>query len=68
MTQMNLSIEQSNRHREQTCGGQGGWSWGGKDWEFRISRCKLLYIQGINNQGPTVEHRDLYSISCDKPQ
>ena len=23
---------------------------GGKDWEFGISRCKLLYIQWINNK------------------
>ena len=23
---------------------------GGKDWEFEISRCKLLYIGGINNK------------------
>ena len=36
---------------------------GGMDWEFGISRCKLLDKQ----QGPTVEHRELYSISCDKP-
>ena len=27
-------------------------------WEFRVSRCKLL------QQGPTVEHRELYLISC----
>ena len=28
MTQMNLSVKQkqTNRHREQTCGCQGGWS------------------------------------------
>ena len=24
--------------------------WGGKDWEFRISRCKLLYIGWINSK------------------
>ena len=23
---------------------------GGKDWEFRLSRCKLLYIAGINSK------------------
>ena len=23
---------------------------GGKDWEFGISKCKLLYIGGINNK------------------
>ena len=24
---------------------------GGKDWEFRISRCKLLHIEWRNNKG-----------------
>ena len=24
--------------------------WGGMDWEFGVSRCKLLYIQWINNK------------------
>ena len=30
----------------QTCGCQGG----GMDWEFWISRCKLLYIGWVNNK------------------
>ena len=25
---------------------------GGKDWEFGISRCKLLYVEWINNKVP----------------
>ena len=46
---MNLSIKQSQsqRHREQTCGCEGG---GGVDWEFGVSRCKQVYIQWINNK------------------
>ena len=43
--------------------GQGG----GVDGEFGVSRCKLLYIEMDKQQGPTVQHRELYSISCDKP-
>ena len=27
-----------------------GEGWGGKDWEFEISRCKLFYIGWINNK------------------
>ena len=27
-----------------------GSSWGGNDWEAGISRCKLLYIEWINNK------------------
>ena len=54
MTQMNLSKKrkQTHRHREQTCGCQGG---EGMDWEFGISRCKLLYLYRMAEQhGPTV--------------
>ena len=45
---MNLSTKQkpTRRHREQTCGCQG---WG-RGWEFVISRCKLLYIEWIDNK------------------
>ena len=41
MAQMNLSTEkkQTNGHREQTCGCQGGVSW--TEQVFGISRCKL---------------------------
>ena len=50
MTQVNLSTKerQTHRRREQTCGCQAGV--GGKDWEFGISRCTLLYIGWINNK------------------
>ena len=49
MTQMNLSTKQT--HREQTCGCQGGGAvGGGMDWEFGVSRCKLLRIEWINNK------------------
>ena len=37
-------------HREQTCGCQGGGARGGLDWEFRTSRCKLLYTEWMNNK------------------
>ena len=48
---MNLSMKQkqAHRHTEQTCGCPSG-ERGGKDWEFGISRCKLLYIEWINNK------------------
>ena len=28
----------------------GGGGVGGKDWEFRISRCNLVYVGWINNK------------------
>ena len=48
---MNLSTKQkqSSRHRERTCGCQVGGG-GGMDWEFGVSRCKLLHIEQINNK------------------
>ena len=44
---MNLFTKQKQTHRytEQTCGCQ---EWGWVDWEFWISRCKVLYIGWIN--------------------
>ena len=52
MTQMNLSMKQkqTHGHREQTGGCQGGGGWGGTEWEVGVSRCKLLYIECINNK------------------
>ena len=55
MTQMNLSMKQklTHRHREQTGGCQGGGDGRGLDWEFRNSRCNLVYRMD-KQQGPTV--------------
>ena len=52
MMQMNLSMKhkQIHRHGEHTCGCQGSGCGGVMDWEFGISRCKLLYIEWINNK------------------
>ena len=53
--------------------GQLGW---GMDWEFRVSRCKLLHTEWINilyvyptveHKGRTVQHKELDSISWGKP-
>ena len=44
MTQMNLSTRQKETHgqTEQTCEGE-------VEWEAGVSRCKLLYMEWINN-------------------
>ena len=50
---MNLSTkqEQTHRHREQTCGCQGGEGGGrGTDWESGVGRCKLLHIEWMDNK------------------
>ena len=51
MTQMNISTKQKQTDIENRCvvvkeEGRGG----GMDWEFGISRCKLLYTGYINNK------------------
>ena len=53
MAKMNLSTKKKKtyKHRKQTCGGQG--EAGGRrgvEWEFGVSRNKLLYINWINNK------------------
>ena len=52
MTQMNRSTKQkqTHGHREESCGCQGGEVWGGMEWEAGFSRCKLLYMEWINNK------------------
>ena len=60
---MNSSMKekQTHRHREQTCGCQGvgvGEDLGAKNINLFI----------LKKQGPTIQHREPYSISYDKPQ
>ena len=52
MAQMNLSTKQkqTHRHREQTCGCQGRGGGSGIEWEFGVSRGKLLHLEWINNK------------------
>ena len=78
MIQVNLSVKQKQTHRqrEQTWDRQREWCGGGMDWEFGISRCKLLYIEWINNkvllysernyiQYPVINHNGKeYEIEC----
>ena len=35
---------ETDSHREQTCTCQG-WGQRGMNWDFGVSRCKLLYIE-----------------------
>ena len=53
--------KQTHRHRKQTDDYQKEKWQGGINQEFEIGRCKLTYI---NKQGPIVQHRGLYAISC----
>ena len=68
MTQMNLPTKQkqTHRHSELTYGCQGGGCWGWEElgaWDWQMP----TIIYRMDKQGPTVWHRELYSICCDKP-
>ena len=49
---MNLATKQkqTHRYREQTCGHQWGGGGSGIDWEFGVSRSKLLPLGWISNE------------------
>ena len=49
MTQISLSTKQKQTHGHRVFG-ERDQVWGRVDWEFGISRCKLLYIKWINNK------------------
>ena len=74
MTQMNLFVKQKQnyRHKEQTGGSVVGGSkreefGGGMECKVGVSRCKLYYTEGINNNILLyIQHRELYSIFYDK--
>ena len=50
MIQMNLPIKQKQTHRTGLWLPRRREGGGEMDWEFGISRCKLLYIEWINNK------------------
>ena len=53
MAKMIQSTEQEKKihgHWEQTCGCQRGEGGSGMNWEFGVSRHKLLYLEWISNE------------------
>ena len=66
---MNISMKQkqTQRHREQTCGCQGGGEWEREGLGVWDQQMQTIIHRIDKQQAPTVWHRELYSISCDKP-
>ena len=66
---MNISTKQkqTHRHREQTCGCQGGGGWEREGLGVWDQQMQTIIYRTDKQQSPTVQHRELYSISCDKP-
>ena len=66
---MNISTKQkqTHRHREQTCGCQGGGVWEREGLGVWDQQMQTIIYRTDKQQSPTVQHRELYSISCDKP-
>ena len=65
---MNLSVKQkqTHRHRNQTCGFQGGGVWGRDGLGVWGQQMQTTIYRMDKQQGPTVLYRELYSVSCDK--
>ena len=51
---MNLSTEKKQTHGlgEHKCGCQEGWGGSGMDWEFGVSKCRLVHLEWIRNDIP----------------
>ena len=51
---MNLSTKQkqTHSHREEICHCQEVEGGTGMDWDFGISRCKLLHLEWVSNEVP----------------
>ena len=69
MTQTNLSMKQKQNHghREQIGVCQGGGVWGREGVGGWGEQMQAFIYRMDKQRGPTVQHRELYSISCDKP-
>lgn len=67
---MNTSMtqKQTHRHRQQTCGCQGG---GGCSGRLRLADANQYTQNGTHKmdkrEGPIIWNKELYSISHDKP-
>ena len=61
---LSMKQKQTHRHRKQISGCPGGGEMGDGNLGFVYAN---YYIRMDKQQGPTVQHRELYSSSCDKP-
>ena len=70
MTQMNISIKkkQTHRHKEWICSYREGGQMEMEGSRVRNSQTQTIQYRMDKQQGPTVLHREVQSISCDKPQ
>ena len=67
MRHMNLSMKQKHTHRQRAdcgCQGDAAWEWDGLGvWDQQMQ----TGIYKMGRQGLSVQPRELYLISCDKP-
>ena len=47
---MHMKQKQTQGHREQTVVAKEEWGGDGMEWEVRVSKCKLLCMEWINNK------------------
>ena len=65
-TNLSMKRKQTHRHREQTCGCQGGERWERVGLGVWDQQMETGIYRMDKQQGPTVQHRELYSVSCYK--
>ena len=61
-----MKQKQSHRHREQICGCQGG-EQTREEWILSLEPADANQHRMHEQQGPTIQHSELYSRPCDKP-
>ena len=62
-----MKQKQTHRHKEQICGCHGSGSWRRDGEGVQAKQVKTIVYRMNQAQGPAVSHRELYSISYDKP-
>ena len=59
-------MKEKQTHREQTCGCQWEGEWGWDKLGVWDQQMQTIIYSMDKQQGPTLQHRELYSISCNK--
>ena len=57
-----MKQKQTHRRAEQTCGGPGKGDGKGVNWEFGVSRCKLLYAEWATANSYCTAHGTTFNI------
>ena len=65
MTQMNLPMKHTESQTERTDWLCPAGRWGGTEWDRQM---QTIIYRVDTQQGPTIQHREVWSVPCDNPQ